>query len=102
MKTILQNRWFSEAFREQALNKVVSCALRVRRATAKVGIPSALSLSHGHALLQHQDGFLTTFLTLIEDMAPIFAWGILGPDSSVKPMCLFLKVKFDQQRFDCT
>lgn len=74
MKTILQNRWFSEAFREQALNKAVSCALRVRRATTK-----------------HQDGFLTTFLALIEDMAPIFAWGILGPDSPVKPMCLFLK-----------
>lgn len=38
MRTILQNRWFSEAFREQALNKAVSCALRVRRATAKVTI----------------------------------------------------------------
>ena len=36
MRTILQNRWFSETFREQALNKAVSCALRVRRATAKV------------------------------------------------------------------
>lgn len=36
MKTILQNRWFSESFREQALNKAVSCALKVRRATAKV------------------------------------------------------------------
>ena len=41
---------------------------------------------------QHQDGFLTTFLTLIEDMAPVFAWGILGPDSSVQPMCTFIKV----------
>ncbi|CAF0766691.1 unnamed protein product [Rotaria sordida] len=74
MRTILQNRWFSETFREQALNKAVSCALKVRRATAK-----------------YQDGFLTTFLTLIEDMTPVFAWGILGPDSSVKPMCIFLK-----------
>ncbi|CAF0899988.1 unnamed protein product [Rotaria sp. Silwood1] len=74
MRTILQNRWFSETFREQALNKAVSCALKIRRATAK-----------------HQDGFLTTFLTLIEDMTPVFAWGILGPDSSVKPMCTFLK-----------
>jgi hypothetical protein len=25
-------------------------------------------------------------------MTPVFAWGILGPDSSVKPMCIFLKV----------
>ncbi|CAF0903315.1 unnamed protein product [Adineta steineri] len=74
MRTILQNRWFSETFREQALNKAVSCALRVRRATAK-----------------HQEGFLTTFLTLIEDMTPIFAWGILGPDSPVKSMCTFIK-----------
>ncbi|CAF3404627.1 unnamed protein product [Rotaria socialis] len=74
MRAILQNRWFSETFREQALNKAVSCALKVRRATAK-----------------YQDGFLTTFLTLIEDMAPIFAWGVLGPDCAVKPMCIFLK-----------
>ncbi|CAF0885397.1 unnamed protein product [Adineta ricciae] len=74
MRTILQNRWLSESFREQALNKAVSCALKVRRATAK-----------------HQDGFLTTFLTLIEDMTPVFAWGILGPDSPVKPMCTFIK-----------
>lgn len=36
MRTILQNRWFSETFREQALSKAVSCALKVRRATAKV------------------------------------------------------------------
>ena len=36
MRTILQNRWFSEAFREQALSKAVSYALKVRRATAKV------------------------------------------------------------------
>ncbi len=36
MRTILQNRWFSETFREQALNKAVSCALKVRRATTKV------------------------------------------------------------------
>ncbi|CAF2494720.1 unnamed protein product [Rotaria sp. Silwood2] len=74
MRTILQNRWFSETFREQALNKAVSCALKVRRATTR-----------------YQDGFLTTFLTLIEDMAPVFAWGILGPDSPVKSMCTFLK-----------
>ncbi|CAM4797426.1 unnamed protein product [Rotaria magnacalcarata] len=74
MRAILQNRWFSETFREQALNKAVSCALKVRRATAK-----------------YQDGFLTTFLTLIEDMAPIFAWGVLGPDCAVKSMCIFLK-----------
>ncbi|UJR28673.1 hypothetical protein I4U23_009902 [Adineta vaga] len=74
IRTILQNRWLSEAFREQALNKAVSCALKVRRATAK-----------------HQDGFLTTFLTLIEDMTPVFAWGILGPDSAVRPMCTFIK-----------
>ena len=25
-------------------------------------------------------------------MTPVFAWGILGPDSAVKPMCTFLKV----------
>jgi hypothetical protein len=36
MRTILQNQWFSETFREQALNKAVSCALKVRRATTKV------------------------------------------------------------------
>lgn len=36
MKTVLQNRWFSESFREQALNKAVSYALKVRRATSKV------------------------------------------------------------------
>ncbi|CAF4717112.1 unnamed protein product, partial [Rotaria sp. Silwood2] len=24
-------------------------------------------------------------------MAPVFAWGILGPDSPVKSMCTFLK-----------
>ena len=36
MRTILQNSWLSEAFREQALNKAVSYALKVRRATAKV------------------------------------------------------------------
>jgi hypothetical protein len=36
MRAILQNRWFSEAFREQALSKAVSCALKVRRATLKV------------------------------------------------------------------
>jgi hypothetical protein len=36
MRTILQNTWLSETFREQALNKAVSCALRVRRATTKV------------------------------------------------------------------
>jgi hypothetical protein len=26
-------------------------------------------------------------------MTPVFAWGILGPDSPVKPMCTFIKVK---------
>lgn len=36
MRTVLQNRWFSEAFREQALNKTVGYALKIRRATAKV------------------------------------------------------------------
>jgi len=36
MRAILQNSWLSEVFREQALNKVISCALKVRRATAKV------------------------------------------------------------------
>ncbi|CAF0847033.1 unnamed protein product [Didymodactylos carnosus] len=51
MKTILQNRWFSENFREQ-----------------------------------YNNGFLTTFLSLIEDMSPVFAWGILGPPSKVKPI----------------
>ena len=46
MRTILQNRWFSEAFREQALNKAVSCALRVRRATAKVTIKLFLPIQY--------------------------------------------------------
>jgi len=36
MRTILQNTWLSEGFREQALNKAISCALKIRRATAKV------------------------------------------------------------------
>jgi len=36
IRTILQNSWFSETFREQALNKTVSYALKLRRATAKV------------------------------------------------------------------
>ncbi len=26
-------------------------------------------------------------------MTPVFAWGILGPNSTVKPMCTFIKVK---------
>jgi hypothetical protein len=34
-------------------------------------------------------------------MTPVFAWGILGPDSSVKPMCTFLKVKnLEKSNFD--
>ena len=51
MRTILQNRWFSEAFREQALNKAVSCALKVRRATAKVTDQLFPSFQKSHFLL---------------------------------------------------
>lgn len=92
MRTILQNRWFSETFREQALNKAVSCALKVRRATTKVKEKFLRSFKN-IIFFQYQDGFLSTFLTLIEDMTPVFAWGILGPDSSVKPMCTFIKAR---------
>jgi hypothetical protein len=41
MRAILQNRWLSETFREQGLNKAVSYALRIRRAAAKVKIKPA-------------------------------------------------------------
>ena len=73
-----------------------SCIMRIESSTRNsegkwLAEQSFEAFSH-HTSFQHQDGFLTTFLTLIEDMTPVFAWGILGPDSPVKPMCTFIKV----------
>uniref|UniRef100_A0A6M2DKV9 Putative mitoguardin n=1 Tax=Xenopsylla cheopis TaxID=163159 RepID=A0A6M2DKV9_XENCH len=71
---VVQNRWLSNGFKETALTTAVWSVLKAKR-----------------RMLKYQDGFMSRFYTISEQMSPLMAWGFLGPDEKLKEMCRHFK-----------
>lgn len=72
--TVVQNRWLSNGFKETALSTAVWSVLKAKRRMLKV-----------------PDGFIGRFYSISEHTSPVLAWGFLGPDSTLKEICLYFK-----------
>lgn len=75
--SVIQNRWLSQSFKETALSTAVWTVLKAKR-----------------KLLKYPDGFITRFYSINEYLAPVLAWGFLGPDEELNRSCTYLKVIF--------
>ncbi|KAK7094477.1 mitoguardin-like [Littorina saxatilis] len=71
---VVNNRWLSNGFKETALATACWSVLKAKR-----------------RLLKYPDGFISHFYGVSEHTSPVLAWGFLGPDSDMKPLCLFFK-----------
>ncbi|KAL8578961.1 hypothetical protein ACOMHN_001923 [Nucella lapillus] len=71
---VVNNRWLSNGFKETALATACWSVLKAKR-----------------RLLKYPDGFISHFYTVSEHTSPVLAWGFLGPDSAMKPLCNFFK-----------
>lgn len=71
---VVNNRWLSNGFKETALATACWSVLKAKR-----------------RLLKYPDGFISHFYTVSEHTSPVLAWGFLGPESPMKPVCNFFK-----------
>lgn len=71
---VVNNRWLSNSFKETALATACWSVLKAKR-----------------SLLKYPDGFIAHFYAVSEHTSPVLAWGFLGPDTEMKPLCNFFK-----------
>lgn len=72
--SVCQNRWLSAGFKETALSTAVWSVLKAKR-----------------RMLKFPRGFVAHFYAVAEHTSPVFAWGFMGPDTSVKHLCQIFK-----------
>jgi hypothetical protein len=71
---VVQNRWLSNGFKETALTTAVWSVLKAKR-----------------RMLKFPHGFMSHFYAISEQMSPLLAWGLLGPDLNLKEVCQLFK-----------
>ena len=74
VKTVVQNRWLSNGFKETALSTACWSVLKAKR-----------------RLLKFKNGFIAHFYVISEQTSPLLAWGFLGPPGELRDMCEFFK-----------
>ena len=74
VKTVIQNRWLSDSFKETALSTACWSILKAKRQMIKVS-----------------DGFMAHFYMISEHTSPVLAWGFLGPHGELRDVCEFFK-----------
>ncbi|KAF7997593.1 hypothetical protein HCN44_006164 [Aphidius gifuensis] len=74
IKAILQNRWISASFRETAIGTAVWSVLMGKR-----------------QMLKYNNGFLSHFYSISEQISPVLVWGFLGPDGNLKTTCTYFR-----------
>lgn len=55
-------------------------------------------------MLKNSTGFMAHFYAIAEQVSPMMAWGFLGPDESLRSVCLYFKdqtQEFLQEIFSC-
>ncbi|GAB1597771.1 mitoguardin-like [Argonauta hians] len=71
---VVQNNWLSNGFKETALSTAVWSVLKAKRRTLKIS-----------------NGFMDKFYTISELITPVLVWGLLGPKSNLKTVCISFK-----------
>lgn len=74
VKSVVNNRWLSESFREISLQTAVSAVMRRKRSKLIV-----------------QDGFFAHFYSMLDHLSPVLAWGFMGTNEDLKFKCFSLK-----------
>lgn len=74
IQNVINNRWLNSSFKETAVASSCWSVLKQKRQHMKV-----------------QDGFMSHFYSVCEQISPVLAWGFLGPKSSLHDFCCFFK-----------
>ncbi|XP_012056706.1 PREDICTED: protein FAM73B [Atta cephalotes] len=74
VKAIIQNRWVSASFRETAIGTTLWSVLAGKR-----------------KMLKYDQGFLAHFYSISEQISPMFIWGFLGSEESLRSTCQYFK-----------
>ncbi|XP_012530750.1 mitoguardin isoform X2 [Monomorium pharaonis] len=74
VRAIVQNRWVSASFRETAIGTALWSLLASKR-----------------RMLKYQEGFLAHFYSISEQISPMFIWGFLGSEESLRSACHYFR-----------
>ncbi|KAG5285527.1 hypothetical protein AALO_G00004390 [Alosa alosa] len=74
IQNVVNNRWLNSSFKETAVASSCWSVLKQKRQYIKV-----------------QDGFISHFYAVCEQISPVLAWGFLGPKTSLHDFCCFFK-----------
>ncbi|KAG5325911.1 MIGA2 protein, partial [Acromyrmex heyeri] len=74
VRAIIQNRWVSASFRETAIGTTLWSVLAGKR-----------------KMLKYDQGFLAHFYSISEQISPMFIWGFLGSEESLRSTCQYFK-----------
>ncbi|XP_011159119.2 mitoguardin isoform X2 [Solenopsis invicta] len=74
VKAIVQNRWVSASFRETAIGTALWSLLAGKK-----------------KMLKYQEGFLAHFYSISEQISPMFIWGFLGSEESLRSTCHYFR-----------
>ncbi|KAG5317568.1 MIGA2 protein, partial [Pseudoatta argentina] len=75
VRAIIQNRWVSASFRE----------------TLAIGTTLWSVLAGKRKMLKYDQGFLAHFYSISEQISPMFIWGFLGSEESLRSTCQYFK-----------
>ncbi|XP_071639802.1 mitoguardin isoform X2 [Temnothorax longispinosus] len=74
VRAIVQNRWVSASFRETAIGTALWSLLAGKR-----------------RMLKYEQGFLAHFYSISEQVSPMFIWGFLGSEESLRIACHYFR-----------
>ncbi|XP_011876004.1 PREDICTED: protein FAM73B isoform X2 [Vollenhovia emeryi] len=74
VRAIVQNRWVSTSFKETAIGTALWSLLAGKR-----------------RMLKYDQGFLAHFYSISEQISPMFIWGFLGSEESLRSTCYYFR-----------
>ncbi|KAL0104813.1 hypothetical protein PUN28_016448 [Cardiocondyla obscurior] len=74
VRAIVQNRWVSASFRETAIGTALWSLLAGKK-----------------KMLKYEQGFLAHFYSISEQISPMFIWGFLGSEESLRSTCHYFR-----------
>lgn len=98
VKAIVQNRWVSASFRETVRTRILifyfaafDIYLIVVYLLKAIGTALWSLLAGKKKMLKYQEGFLAHFYSISEQISPMFIWGFLGSEESLRSTCHYFR-----------